>query len=129
MKKHDERIDNKIAGPAWDRIREKVMKIHWLLLDLHETATSELTTIYIKYKTLPEPMAPVFAVMWIRTTKKVILGLAAPEKIEHQNIIDAPFGMKYKGLTSFLEITEDHEIPVELEQWAEVAFYHVNNSK
>jgi hypothetical protein len=28
--------------------------------------------------------------MWLKTAKKVVLGLAAPEKIRRKDIIDAP---------------------------------------
>jgi len=126
--KHDERIDRKIAGPSWAKIREKLVGIHNILLNVHESAVSELTTIYIKYKTLPEPVAPVFAVMWIKTAKQIVLGLATPEKLTHQDITDAPRGMKYKGLTSFLEITEDRDIPTELEQWVKIAFHSVQKT-
>lgn len=128
MNKHDERIDKKIAGPTWDNVRDKLIKIHEIMLGVHESSTSELRTIYIKYKTLPEPLAPVFAAMWIKTAKKIILGLATPEKLQHKDVIGVPPGIKYKGLTSFLEITENCDVPVELEQWAKLAFNYASES-
>jgi len=124
MVKYDARVDEKIAGSTWDNIRDKLVKVHEVLLGVHESAASELTTIYIKYKAFDEPLAPVFAVMWIKTAKQVVLGLSTPEMIRHENVIDAPPGMKYKGLTSYLKINDNQEIPEELGQWARVAFNH-----
>jgi hypothetical protein len=70
-------------------------------------------------------MAQVFGVIWLKTARNVVLGLATPEKICHEDIIDAPNGMKYKGLTSYLEIKEDRDIPEELKSWATKAFENV----
>jgi hypothetical protein len=58
-------------------------------LSINESAASELTTIYAKYKVSEESLSQVFAVMWLKTAKKFVLGLAAPEKIRHKDIIDA----------------------------------------
>jgi len=125
MAKHDEKIDKRINGPTWGSIREKLVDIQHILLSINESAASELTTIYAKYKVSEDPLSQVFAVMWLKTAKKVVLGLATPEKICHKDIVDAPNGMKYKGLTSYLEIKEDREIPEELKSWAMQAFENV----
>jgi hypothetical protein len=124
MTKHDERIAKRISGPTWDSIREKLVEVQNILLNINESATAELTTIYVKYKVSDDPLAHVFGVMWLKTAKNVVLGLATPEKICHKDIIDAPNGMKYKGLTSYLEIKEDRDIPEELKSWATKAFEH-----
>jgi hypothetical protein len=126
MAKHDERIDKRINGPTWDNIREKIIETQNILLNIDNSVAAELTTIYVKYKISDNPMAQVFGVIWLKAAKNVVLGLATPEKISHKDIIDAPVGMKYKGLTSYLEIKEDTNIPEELKSWAKIAFEHVN---
>jgi hypothetical protein len=103
------------------------MAVHSLLINIEESAASQLTTIYIKYKIADEPLAGVFAVMWVKTAKAVFLGLATPEKVNHPDIVSAPRGMVYKGLTSYIKIREDSAIPTELERWARSAFQHVKN--
>jgi hypothetical protein len=129
MPKHDQRIDAKIAGPSWNRIRDQLMEVHGVLLSVDEPVSSELTTIYIKYKIADDPFAPVFAVLWVKSVKDVILGLATPEKIGHDRVTDAPKGMKYKGLTSYLKIGEDATIPRQLAEWAQTAYHNTRRQR
>ncbi len=129
MAKHDKRIDKKIGGDTWNNIRSNLTEVHNVLLSVNESVASELTTIYIKYKVVDEPMGGTFAVMWVKTAKRVVLGLATPEKVNHKDVIDAPQGMKYKGLTSYLKITIDQAVPGELKQWAMMAFGHIEKQR
>jgi len=127
MVRHDTRIDKKIAGPAWNEIRGQLQDIHEVLLKTSESTASELTTIYVKYKVRDEPLGGTFAVLWVKTPKNVVLGLATPEQIDHKAVTPAPQGMTYKGLTSYLKIEAQKPIPDELSQWAMTAFTHVCN--
>jgi hypothetical protein len=105
------------------------MEVHGVLLSVDEPVSSELTTIYIKYKIADDPFAPVFAVLWVKSVKDVILGLATPEKIGHDRVTDAPKGMKYKGLTSYLKIGEDATIPRQLAEWAQTAYHNTRRQR
>ena len=128
MPKRDGRIDAKIAGPTWDIIRERFRRVHDLLLKVDEAAASELTTIYVKYKVADEALASVFAVVWIKSAKQVVLGLSTPEKINDPVVTKAPSGMKYAGLTSYVRIGEDFEVPNKLPEWMKLAFDHAKKS-
>ena len=128
MPRHDERVDAKIAGATWNGIRRKVQQVSGLLLATGEETTSELTTIYVKYKIARNPRSSVFAVMWIKSAKQVVLGLATPEKIDEQGVKDAPKGMSYAGLTSYVGISEDRDLPARLPEWIELAYEQVASS-
>jgi hypothetical protein len=128
MAKYDEVIEKKIGGPVWENIHGKLQNIIKELLDVDESAAPELSTIYIKFKIRDEPLAPVYAVLWIRSPKRVVLGIATHKTMPHKLVTDAPNRMKYTGLTSYLRITEDSEIPSELTDWIKDAFENVRNS-
>lgn len=122
MPRHDERIDLKIKGPAWDDVRDKLLHVHDLLLHVNNDVSSELTTIYIKYKVYDTPLSSVYAVLWIKTPKNIVLGLATEVTISNNSISSAPKGMSYKGLNSYINISKCESLPEALNDWINAAF-------
>lgn len=126
MPKHDERIDKKFQGKTWDDIRDKLMEIQKILFAVNDSVSSKLVKGYIKYQTSDRPLRQPFAVLWVKSAKHVVLGLATPKKIDHKNITCAPQGMTYKGLTSYLNITAEQHLPRELQHWVRAAYEHAH---
>ncbi|MDB4372727.1 hypothetical protein N9Z53_03020 [Mariniblastus sp.] len=125
-----ERLDvkavKKVSGAAWECLRKDFFEIANTLLSVSADSKSELTTIYVKF--LPtNGAADVFAVVWIKSSKKIVVGLALPESIESSCFVAAPQGTKYRGLTKYFVVTEDAPIPSELTDWACSAFQNVSS--
>ncbi len=119
------RVIEKVAGPSWDGSREKLMDIFNTLLSVSPDTRGELATSYVKCTVTDEVVSPVFAVVWIKTSKKVTIGLALPESFESDKLDAAPPGTVYKGLTGYFTLTEDDDVPFELSHWADVAYNSV----
>lgn len=118
----------RINGPLWKALREKIISIHETLLSINDSIIPELTTIYVKYKVSNSSLFSVFAVMWVKTTKEVVVGLATQDRINHQAIIDPPSKMKYRGLVSYIRITAADEVPKELNEWAQNAYMNIKGN-
>lgn len=120
----DENAVERVGGPAWESIRSKFFEISEVLLAVSPNASSQLTTIYVKYCPTSQHSA-VFAVAWLKTSKKVVVGMALPDDVESELLGGAPQGMKYKGLTKYFSVTADDVVPEELSQWAKLAYESV----
>lgn len=117
----DKRAMEKVSGPSWEPIRGKFYEISETLLSVSPDASSELTTIYVKY--CPKsPHSSVFAVAWIKTSKKIVVGLALPDDYDSDLLGGAPQGMTYKGLTKYFSISANDIVPEELGKWAKAAY-------
>lgn len=124
----DPRAVERVSGPAWASLKQAFLDISDVLLSVCDDARTELTTIYVKY--LPEPNAnKVFAVAWLKSSKRIVVGLALPESIESPELGVAPAGMKYQGLTKYFSVSANDVIPAELESWARTAFRLVSETK
>jgi hypothetical protein len=117
----DERAVKRVSGPAWESLKPAFMEISEKLLAVSPDAKSELTTIYVKYK--PNAGAlQVFAVVWLKTSKKIVIGMSLPNDLESPRLGEGPQGTKYKGLTKYLTVTVDDPVPDELGEWAKIAY-------
>jgi len=121
----DPRAVERVSGNAWDDLRDLFNGVSDALLGVSDSACGELTTIYVKYKPSPNPSAPVYAVVWVKSSKQMIVGLALPEGTTHSALGKAPQGTKYKGLTKYLMIRPGDTIPDEFPEWARIAFDRV----
>lgn len=119
------RVIEKVAGPSWDGNREKLMDIFNTLLSVSPDTRGELATSYVKCTVRDEVVSPVYGVVWIKTSKKITIGLALPESFESDKLVAAPPGTVYKGLTGYFTLTEDDDVPSELSHWADVAYSSV----
>lgn len=117
----DEKAVQKVSGPTWEPLREDFFTISKKLLSVSADAASQLTTIYVKFCTT-SAMNEVYAVVWIKTSKKIVVGLSLPEDVDDACLEPPPKGHTYKGLTKFFTVTLDDPIPDGLLRWAKLAY-------
>jgi hypothetical protein len=96
-----------------------VLEIAEALLNVSNGARSNLTTIYVKFE---RSDGTVYAVMWIKRSTQIVVGLSLPETTSHARLHDAPKGMTYPGLTRYFTVDIGGAVPMELVDWARVAF-------
>ena len=128
MERLDPMVSKRITGPSWDGIRESFLHTSNLLLSVSPDAATELTTIYVKYKIHSHAIAPVYAVVWIKSSKQFTVGLALPSEWEDEALGRAPQGTSYKGLTKYFTIRCGERAPSQLATWAQTAYNTVKNS-
>jgi hypothetical protein len=117
----DQRANERISGPAWDELRPIITAVHSALVSPSSTASGELTTIYVKYTNAAAGANP-YAVMWIKKSSSLVLGLALPATHSSPLFMAAPTGCKYAGLTKYLTFTTGDIIPPDLSSWVEAAY-------
>jgi hypothetical protein len=117
----------KVAGPAWDPLRLQFSEITETLLSVNSVSFADLTTIYIKFTLTSETSSPVYAVMWVKSSKQLVVGLALPENCAAVGLGPAPKGMTYKGLTGYFCVSQGMLVPVELADWAKRAYQNVQD--
>lgn len=119
----DQRTIEKVNGQAWKPIRQLFDSITADLLSVSESSRGELTTIYVKFisaETHPQP----FAVIWLRSSSKLTIGLSLPEEYEHEIFCDTPRGCKYAGLTKYMVLNIGDSKPLDFNKLAVEAFLH-----
>lgn len=127
-KRLDPRAVERTSGPAWQPLYSLFLQLSEVLLDAHPEATSALTTIYVKFETeSPEGRRP-FAVVWLKRSSELAVGLALPHAVSHARLIDPPAGMKYPLLTRFLILRPGDSLPPELAEWSRLAVATVATS-
>lgn len=117
----DEKAVQKVSGPSWEPLREDFVKLSEDLLSVSQDTASQLTTIYVKFCTT-SAMNEVYAVVWIKTSKKIVVGLSLPEDFEDDRLGPPPKGHAYKGLTKYFSVTEEEPVPKRLSRWAKLAY-------
>jgi hypothetical protein len=117
----DTRAIERVSGPSWEALRQSFFEVSRILLAVSADATSELTTIYVKYCT-SSVGTQVYAVVWLRTSKEIVIGLSLPGTTESCPLGAPPQGTKYKGLTKYLTVRAGDVIPEQFPDWARLAF-------
>ena len=115
----------KVAGPAWDPIRSQFHSITKTLLSVSPESFAELTTIYIKFTVTNAASSPVYAVIWVKSSKSLDVGIAMPEGVVVEGLGPAPKGMQYKNLTGYFQVEPGQCIPTDLGRWAEQAYSYL----
>jgi hypothetical protein len=122
-----ERLRERLNGPVWDGgLREKFTGLAGDLLSPSLDASCELTTIYVKFAISPAASAPIYAVAWIKNSKKWLVGLALPETVISPKLLAVQSGYKYIGLTSYFYLEPTNDVPSELSEWARLSFEHIS---
>jgi len=117
-----QRIIAKVNGPAWEQIRGQVMQISRLLLAVSPDADSKLFGIYVKFTIGNDPNSPVYAVVWLKSSKRLIVGMALPEDYEAAGLGPALPGTTYKGLHKYFVVEQGGVVPKGVAEWAKVAY-------
>jgi hypothetical protein len=124
MRELSQHIIAKVSGPAWNELRGQFMQIGRLLLAVSPEADSELFTTYVKFKIGDAPNSAVYAAVWYKSTKRLIVGLALPDDYQAERLGPAPPGTAYKGLTAYFIVDRGTAIPKALAEWARLAYHN-----
>jgi len=117
-----QRIVAKVSGPAWESLRGQFMQIARLLLAVSPAADSELMTTYVKFTVHSDPQSRVFAAIWLKSSKRLIVGLALPEECEAAELGPALPGTMYRGLNKYFVVERGSAVPAGLAEWAGQAY-------
>ena len=128
MGKLDPKAVERISGKSWDGIRDTFTTISEALLNVSPTTTSELTTIYVKYTVNDQVGSAVFAVVWLKSSKKLVVGFSMPTNVDSEHLVGPPSGMKYKGLTKYLIVEPGESVPAEIDEWAGLSYQAASES-
>jgi hypothetical protein len=112
----------KVSGPAWESLRGQFMQISRLLLAVSPDADSELMTTYLKFTIHTTPQSNVFAAIWLKSSKRLIVGLALPEDCEAEGLGPSLPGTMYKGLNKYFVVERGGVVPKALAEWAKTAY-------
>jgi hypothetical protein len=120
-----QRIIAKVSGRAWEQIRGQFMQMARLLLAVSPDADSELMTTYVKFTINAAPQSHVFAAIWLKSSKQLIVGLALPEEYESVELGPALPGTRYKGLTKYFVVESGGVVPRSFAEWTKSAYQNV----
>ena len=125
----DPKAIERVSGPSWEALRPAFLRVADVLLATGHNSGSQLTTIYVKFTVGQEPSSPVFAVAWLKSSKRLVIGFAMPDGFQSERLGSAPSGMSYKGLTHYLTIESGDEVPGVLLTWAKTAYENVSRQQ
>ncbi len=117
-----QRIIAKVSGPAWEQLRGQFMQIARSLLAVSPDADSELMTTYVKFTVHAAPQSRVFAAIWLKSSKRLVVGLALAEECEAAELGPALPGTMYRGLNKYFVVERGGVIPKGLAEWAKIAY-------
>ena len=115
----------KVSGPSWEPLRRQFLDAGRLLLEASPDAQAELLSQYVKFTTGAAPDSPAYAVVWLKSSKRLIVGLALPEAYEAEGLGPAPPKTTYKGLTKYFAVESGGAVPRGLATWARIAYRNI----
>jgi hypothetical protein len=118
----------KTSGPAYDKVRPQLDRITAALLAVSPTAQGILTSSYIRFVEGPEAESVPYAVLWVKSSKRVALGLALPEGVD-SDLLKPPDKHTYGGLTRYFSVVPGGSVPDEIGEWASLAYQNVQSSQ
>ena len=116
----------RVSGPSWGPLKQAFLDISEVLLGVSEESAGVLTTIYVKYQMTNSPNSGVYAVVWLKDSKQIVVGLALPEDYESELLGPAPPRSTYKGITRYFTVRPGEPVPDGLSQWANAAFQNAS---
>lgn len=125
MGKLDVRVEERIQGPGWANIRDTFYRVNSALLNVSSEARGQLTTIYVKYTSSPTS-DHVYAVVWLKSSKEILVGLAMPDTAPEPKRREPFPGTKYKGLTRYFALRPGDTVPERITEWAMAAYEHIH---
>ena len=117
----DVKAMDRVSGPAWKTIRPHFDGVNAALLQVSPTVRGELTRIYIKYTTAETGSQP-FAVMWVRSSSEIVIGLALPADFCVGEIRKPLKPIAYSGLTTYVCLSAKDELPTGIGAWSIAAY-------
>ena len=105
-----------------EQIRGQFMQTARLLLAVPPTPKASCATTYVKFTTNGDSNSPVFAAVWLKSSKQMIVGLALPKEYEVQGLGAGPPKTLYKGLTKYFVVECGGMVPQGLAEWAKTAY-------
>jgi len=120
-----EEVIAKVSGAVWEADHDKFIRMSEALLSVSADVIGQLTTIYVKFTLTDDIYSPVYAVAWIKNSKRWVIGLALPDDLESPELGPAPPKRTYAGLTKYFTITPGDPIPTKLGEWAKLAYENV----
>jgi hypothetical protein len=124
----DPRAIDKVSGNSWNSLRPLFLEVGNRLLAVSPDAVSELTTIYVKFCTSSSKTS-VFAVVWLKSSKELIIGLALPDVVTSPLLGPAPPKTVYRGLTKYFTLQPGDSIPTYFDSWVQSAFEEVSRNQ
>ena len=112
----------KVSGPVWEQLRGQFMKMARTLLAVSPDADSELMTTYVKFTVHTAFQSHVFAAIWLKSSKRLIVGLSLPEEYEAEELGPALPGTMYKGFNKYFVVERGGTVPKGLAEWAALAY-------
>ena len=110
MDRLDSWAADRISTRSWAPLRAKFEHIARIFLSVSETAHGDLTTIYVKFVAEETSSRP-YAVVWLKKSSEIVIRLALPETTRPPMLTAAKQGYGYAGLTAFLTIGHEDEVP------------------
>ena len=117
-----EQAIKRVDASSWDRLRPQFTEMVRLLLDVSPDVNSEFISHHIKFTASTAPNSPPYAAVWIKNTKRLIVGLALPETYRAEGLGPALPGTRYKGLTKYFVVEPGSAVPEGFCEWARVAY-------
>ncbi|MGO9108620.1 MAG: hypothetical protein ACLP9L_05245, partial [Thermoguttaceae bacterium] len=68
-----------------------------------------------------------YAVLWVKKSTELVLGLALPDSTTATEFQSAPKGCKYAGLTKYLVIKPEDQVPSDIQYWAREAYENLKS--
>jgi hypothetical protein len=122
----DDRLDvrarTRVAGPSWRTLQPEFVRINDALLAVSPTARGSLTTVYVKYVDESEAGPQPYAVVWIKKSSELVVGLSLPEGFSALGLSLEKEGYKYAKLNGYLVVTAANPTPDAFQEWAERAY-------
>jgi hypothetical protein len=115
----------KVSGPSWEPLRKQFLEIGRLLLEAAADARADLLSQYVKFTASAAPDSPAYAVVWLKSSKRLIVGLALPEACEGDGLGGPLPKTTYRGLTRYFVVEAGAPVPRGLAAWAKTAYRHV----
>ena len=115
----------RVESPAWEPLRRQLLEICRLFLNISADAKSEVVSYYVKFTVGTDPTSSTYAAIWLKNTKRLIVGLAMPEGYEAEELGPALPGTNYKGLTKYFTIEPGGEVLQRLGEWVGLAYQNV----
>ena len=117
-----QRIIARISGSAWEQLRGQFMQMARSFLAVSPEADSDLLTSYVKFTINSDPNSPAYAAVWLKNSKRLVVGLALPEEYDARELGPPLPGTAYKGLNKYFVVERGGVAPKELAQWAKTAY-------